>query len=101
MRNNNGHIYNSIAEIPQAVLPEMHKLKSAYPWEDGRKRRPSTQFFGVAPTPPVQGVSPTAFNALAAAPAIFWYQHFSGVSIRLVLRNKFDLNLPANNRLPD
>jgi hypothetical protein len=30
MRNNNGDIYNSISEIPQAVLPEMHKLGSLF-----------------------------------------------------------------------
>jgi hypothetical protein len=39
---------------------------TAYLWEDGRKRRPLTLFS--APFPhPVQGVSPAALNALAAA----------------------------------
>jgi hypothetical protein len=37
---------------------------TAYPWEGGRKRRPLTASF----LHPVQGVSPAALNALAAAP---------------------------------
>ena len=51
----------TLSQIP--ILPPL----TAYLWEGGRKRRPLTPFSASFPHP-VQGVSPAALNALAAAP---------------------------------
>jgi hypothetical protein len=48
---------------------ENEPAATAYPWEGGRKRRPLTLFSASFPHP-VQGASPAALNALAAAPGL-------------------------------
>jgi len=65
-----------VVSLLQAIS-ENKKLEppvTAYQWEGGRKRRPLTLFSASFPHP-VQGVSPAALNALAAAPGRQVYRH--------------------------